>query len=68
MIVDCSNRYTAVSKDGLRSQAHALRDALNGNANVVKAFNVLSAYNLEKGPETAENTQAFVCCTDTYVL
>ena len=55
-MIDCSNRFSAVSKEG-RSQAQALQEHLGSGVNVVKALNVLSAYNLEKGPETAENTQ-----------
>ena len=47
-VIDCSNRSSIKSKENL-SQAEYLESLVPQSANVVKAFNVLSAYSLESG-------------------
>ena len=47
-VIDCSNRSSVKSKENL-SQAEYLESLVPQSANVVKAFNVLSAYSLESG-------------------
>ena len=47
-VIDCSNRSSVKSKENL-SQAEYLESLVPESANVVKAFNVLSAYSLESG-------------------
>ena len=48
IVIDCSNRSTVHRKQE-QSQAEYLQSLLPKSANVVKAFNVLSAYSLESG-------------------
>ena len=47
-VIDCSNRSSVKSKETL-SQAEYLESLVPQSANVVKAFNVLSAYSIESG-------------------
>ena len=47
-VIDCSNRSSVKSKENI-SQAEYLESLVPQSANVVKAFNVLSAYSLESG-------------------
>ena len=47
-VIDCSNRSSVKSKENI-SQAEYLETLVPQSANVVKAFNVLSAYSIESG-------------------
>ena len=47
-VIDCSNRSSVKSKEKI-SQAEYLESLVPQSANVIKAFNVLSAYSLESG-------------------
>ena len=53
-VIDCSNRSTIHRKEE-KSQAEYLQSLLPESANVVKAFNVLSAYSLESGGIQGKN-------------
>ena len=48
IVIDCSNRSVVKRKEEI-SQAEYLESLLPKSANVVKAFNILSAYSLESG-------------------
>ena len=52
VVIDCSNRSS--SQAGPTSQAEVLQSLMPEGVDVVKAFNVLSAYTLENGGAMSE--------------